>query len=205
MSIYITEFEQHSPEWYQARLGNVGASSISKILTTKGELSKQREDYLYQLAGEIVSGRAEEGFKSQAMINGTEREAENRTLFELKYGVEVRQCALVYKDERRRYHCSPDGLVDDNALLEIKSPMLKTQAKLLCGSREIPSEYFAQCQMQLFVCEREKLYFFSAYAGLPPFIVETGRDDKFIKKLESSLEAFCDELEQTVERLKAVI
>ena len=111
MAIIIDSFDQKSPEWMAARAGNPGASSISRIITTKGEVSKSREDYLFQLAGEKITGKCEEGFQTQAMINGTEREAAARALFEMIYGVEVRQAALVYKDEFKLFHCSPDGLV----------------------------------------------------------------------------------------------
>lgn len=200
MSIIITDFEQNSPEWYRARLGSVGASSVDKIITSKGEPSKQRTDYLYQLAGEILTGRAEETYQSQAMINGHEREAASRVLFEMIYGIEVKQCALVYKDERKLFHCSPDGLVWDNEPLELKNPMMKTQIKYLL-SGNLPPEYFIQTQMQLYVCEKERGYFMSCYDGLRPLIVPVYRDEAFLAKLEHELETFVCELAEIVEKL----
>lgn len=203
MSIIITDFEQGSDEWMKARVGSPGASSISKIITSTGTISKQRDDYLYQLAGEKVAGKAEEGYKNQAMINGNEREDGNRKLFEMLYDVEVKQCGIVYKDERRLFHCSPDGLVGDNDLLEIKSPQIGTQARLLI-ERKVKPEYWCQCQMQMHVCERERVHFMSAYEGLPPFIVPVVRDDKFIAKLSAALEDFVSELQEVVSKLKAI-
>ena len=203
MSIIITDFEQGSPEWFGARVGSPGASSISKIITSTGTISKQRDDYLYQLAGEKVAGKAEEGYKNQAMINGNEREDGNRKLFEMLYDVEVKQCGIVYKDERKLFHCSPDGLIGDNDLLEIKSPQIGTQARLLC-EQKIKPEYWCQCQMQMYVCERWNVYFMSAYEGLPPFIQCISRDDKFIGKLSAALEDFVAELQEVVTKLKAI-
>ena len=203
MSIIVTDFEQGSDAWFEARVGSPGASSISKIITSTGTISKQRDDYLYQLAGEKVAGKAEEGYKNQAMINGNEREDGNRKLFELLYDVEVKQCGIVYKDERKLFHCSPDGLIGDNDLLEIKSPQIGTQARLLC-ERKIKPEYWCQCQMQMFVCERERVHCLSAYEGLPPFIQPVERDDKFIGKLSAALEDFCSELQEVVSKLKAI-
>lgn len=201
MPIIIDDFEQGSAGWFLARLGNPGASSIDKIITTKGEQSKQCTDYLYQLAGEIITGKAEEGYASQAMINGIEREESSRALFEMIHGVDVRQCAIVYKDDRRLFHCSPDGLVNGNEPIELKNPMLKTQIKYLLNGT-LPTEYFSQTQMQLYVCESEVCHFMSAYEGLPPLNIKVQRDDKFIAKMEVELENFANELKVVVEKIR---
>ena len=203
MPIIIDSFDQKSPEWMAARAGNPGASSISKIITNSGEISKQRTEYLYQLAGEKITGKCEEGFQSQAMINGTEREAAARALFEMIYGVEVRQAALIYKDEFKLFHCSPDGLVGKNALLELKNPMLKTHVKYLLDGK-LPSDYFGQCQMSLYVTERELCYFMSAYEGMPPFILEVRRDERYIALLAKALDDFAADLIKTVRKLEAL-
>ena len=203
MAIIIDSFEQRSEEWMSARAGNPGASSVSKIITNSGEISKQRVDYLYQLAGETITGRCEEGFQSQAMLNGCEREEAARTLFEMIYGVEVRQVGIVYKDEFKLFHCSPDGLVGDNALIELKNPMLKTQVKYLLDGK-LPSDYFSQCQMSLYVTERELCYFMSAYEGMPPFIIEVRRDERFISLLAKALDDFAADLILTVRKLEAL-
>lgn len=201
MPIIVTDFEQGSPEWYQARLGSVGASSVDKIITPKGEPSKQRTDYLYQLAGEILTGKAEETYQSQHMINGQEREDASRALFEMIFGIEVKQCALVYKDDRKLFHCSPDGLVWDDEPLELKNPMMKTQIKYLVSGK-LPSEYFTQTQMQLYVCEKERGHFMSCYDGLKPLIVPFFRDEVFLTKLEHELETFVCDLAATVAKLR---
>ena len=203
MPIIIDSFDQKSPEWMAARAGNPGASSISKIITNSGEISKQRTEYLYQLAGEKITGKCEEGFQSQAMINGTEREAAARALFEMIYGVEVRQAALIYKDEFKLFHCSPDGLVGDNAILELKNPMLKTHVKYLIEGK-LPADYFGQCMMSLYVTERELCYFMSAYEGMPPFILEVRRDERYIALLAKALDDFAADLIKTVRKLEAL-
>lgn len=201
MAIIIDSFEQRSPQWFEARLGSPGASSISNIITTSGELSKSREGYLYQLAAEKVSGKCDERFMSKDMQNGTDREDASRSLFEMIYDVDVRQVGIVYKDERKLYHVSPDGLIGDNSILEMKNPIGKTAVKYLL-KKKVPSEYFAQCQMSLYVAERQLLYFMSAYDGLPPLIIEVHRDEAFIKKLAQALDDFCEELASVVEKLR---
>jgi len=208
MAIIIDEITQRSPEWFDAILGNLGASGISKIITDKGEPSKSADDYRRQLAGEIITGQRDETFKSIHMEQGIEREDSTRAFFEMLYDVEVRQVGLVYKDEQKKFHCSPDGLVGDNAGFEQKNPMMKTQVKYL-ESGKLPQEYFSQIQMSLYTCEREYWWFMSRYPLFTPghkplatLILKIGRDDEFIAKLEVVLEAFCYSLSSAVKKLK---
>ena len=118
------------------------------------------------------------------------------------YNVEVRQVALVYKDGFRLFHVSPDGLPGDD-VLEIKCPMLKTHVRYLLDGK-LPSDYFGQVMMSLYVTEREKCFFMSHFDGMPPFILEIRRDPVFIPKLETALYEFAEDLRKMVERLRAL-
>jgi predicted phage-related endonuclease len=201
--IIIDSFTQRSEEWCLARAGNPGASSISKIITSTGAISKQREEYLMQLAAETVAGRPEDcGYLSKHMANGIDREDSSRALFEMMYGVEVRQVGIVFKDEYKTCHCSPDGLVGENAILEMKNPMMKTHVKSLLDGT-LPTEYVGQCQMSLYVCEREICYFMSSCEGLAPFILEVKRDEEYIEKIAKALDDFWIDLCRTVEKIRA--
>jgi predicted phage-related endonuclease len=203
--IIIDTFAQRSTEWMIARCGNPGASSISKIITSTGAISKQREAYLMQLAAETVSGKPEdEGYLSRHMINGMEREDASRALFEMIYGVEVRQVGIVYKNEHKMFHCSPDGLVVGNDRpLEMKNPMMKSHVKALFDDK-IPTDYIGQCQMTLYVMESDMLYFMSNSDGLPPFIKEVGRDEPYIAQIATALDYFWTDLCKMVEKIKAM-
>lgn len=197
----IIECDQRSDEWFSAICGNVGASSIDKIITTKGEPSKSRDDYMMTLAAERITGKGEVGFTTQAMLNGIEREAEARTLFEMIRGIEIQQVGLVYKDEWKLMHCSPDGLIGDNSGFEVKNPLSKTHIKYLLGCR-LPIEYFCQVQFSLYVTERSSWWFMSHYPGIKPFMVEVYRDEEWIKKCEKELNQFNTELLQMVEKIR---
>jgi len=201
--IIIDSFDQRSEEWIRARMGNPGASSISKIITSTGKISEQREGYLMQLAAEIVSGRPEDqGYLSKQMANGIEREDSCRALFELMMGVEVRQVGIVFKDESRKFHCSPDGLiVGSGEPLEMKNPMMKTHVKALLDNK-VPTEYFGQCQMTMHVTESEVLYFMSNSDGLPPFVIEVKRDEAYIAKIAKALDDFHADLLEMAEKIK---
>lgn len=199
MPIIITDIEQRSESWFQAICGNVGASSIDKIITTKGEPSKQRTEYMMTLAAERITGKQEVGYINQAMLNGIEREAEARTLFEMVHGVEVQQVGLIYTDDKSA-HCSPDGLIGEKSGYEVKNPLSKTHIKYLLDGK-LPTEYFCQVQFSLFVSGRGSWWFMSHYPGIRPFMVEVFRDEKWIEKCDKELKAFNQELEEMVKRL----
>jgi len=202
MPIIVDSFQQRSEEWIKARCGSVGGSSVSRIITSTGQISKQRDDYLMQLAAETVSGRPEDsGYLSRHMVNGIEREDASRALFEIIYGIEVRRVGIVYKDEFKMFHCSPDGLVGDNAILELKNPMAKTHVKSLLDGT-LPTEYVGQCQYNLYVTERELCYFMSSCEGLPPFILEVRRNEPYIAQIAKALDDFWVDLCRMVKRIR---
>jgi hypothetical protein len=200
MSIII-DCEQRSEIWLSLICGNVGASSISNIITTKGEPSKSRDDYMMTLAAERITGKSEVGFTTQAMLNGIEREAEARALFEMAHDVEVKQVGVIYKDDRKLCHCSPDGLIGDKEGYEVKNPLSKTHIKYLFGGK-LPTDYFCQVQFSLYVSERESWWFMSHYPGLKPLMLKVERDEVWIGKCERELKTFNDELDEMVRKLQ---
>ena len=195
----VVDIPQMSEEWFSEKAGRPGSSSFSKIITTKGEPSKQAQDYIYQLAGEAIVGRCEEGYTNWAMQEGVIREAESRELFEIIHGP-VRQVGVVYKDENKAFLCSPDGLKEDSGL-ELKNPLLKTHVKYLLSGK-LPIEYFQQVQGSMYVTDFTHWYFMSYYPGMLPFILKVERDEKFISKLAEELERFCYDLAVTIRKLK---
>ena len=197
-------FLQGSEQWFQARIGNPGCSSFSRIVTTTGELSKSRTEYLYELAGEIITGKKTKGYSNARMEEGLIAEDESRTLYELIYGVEVQQVGLCYKDEQKAFHYSPDGLILDKSRgFETKDAIPKIQvARLLKGT--LPTEHFIQCQGSLLVTDLETWDFQSYCSGLPPLTIRVERDEVFITKLSVALDDFCMELAILVNKLKAM-
>ena len=197
--IIIDNIQQGSEAWMRLKAGIPGASSFDKIITTKGEPSKSRTDYLYQLAGEAIIGRQEEGYTNFAMQQGLEREAESRALFEMLYGVTVRQVGMIYRDDKAAL-CSPDGLVDDCGL-EMKNPLLKTHVKYLMAGT-LPTDYFQQVHGSMYITGFENWFFMSHYPDMPPLILKVERDEKFISALAKELDKFCYELAGAINRLK---
>lgn len=199
----VINCEQGTPEWFALKVGVPGASSFAKIVTSKGEASKQRLKYLYQLAGERLIGAKEEGFSNGSMQRGVELEPEARELYELITGNTVDQVGFCFMDEAKRFGCSPDGLIGEEGGLEIKCPSLPVHVEYLLNGK-IPTDYIQQVQGSLYITGREWWDFMSYYPGCKPLIVRVTPDARFHVRLADELELFCDELEEVSARLAAV-
>ena len=139
----IHKFPQHSDEWYNIRLGKFTASKASTIATAGTGL----ETLCFDLAAEILTRLKKDTFQSPAMEQGNELEAQARTLYELKTGIEVEEVGFVEVDEFSG--CSPDGLTKGRTSgIEIKCPQDNTYAKYLFDGK-IKPEYYAQMQMNM--------------------------------------------------------
>lgn len=196
----ILEHEQRTPEWYAARKGVPTASDFDKIITSTGIQSKQRQKYLYQLAGERLGGIVDESYQSFAMLQGVEKEAEARALYELLHEP-VKEVGFCISD-CGRFGCSPDGIVGEDGLVEIKCPIISTHVEYLLKCKdECPSDYFQQTQGQLLVTGRKWVDFVSYFPGLPPLIIREEPNEVFQRLLKKELELFCAELNELVEKL----
>lgn len=195
------DVDQGSPEWFSARCGVPSASNFDKIITTKGEPSKQAQKYAYQLAAERVSGKSEESYTNAQMQRGRELEEEARKLYEMNKDVTVQQVGVCYPDDKKICCASPDGLVGKDGLVEIKCPMAFAAVTYLLEN-ECPIEYFQQIQGQLYITGRKWLDFVSYYPGLKPLIIRINRDEKFISSLAVEIEVFNKTLIEITERIK---
>lgn len=202
MPIIIDEFDQRSLQWTIARLGSPGASSISQIITSTGKVSGSRQRYMNLLAEEILTGRSEDSVQTEAMLRGVRLEAEARNLFSFLTDLEVRQVALVYYDNRKLWHVSPDGLIGNDAGLEIKCPGERNHMEYL-KKGVCPSNFFGQVQMSLFTTERKCWHFMSYHPEFDPLIVQVERDEEYIKQLEAALEEFCSDLKQLLKEARS--
>lgn len=195
----IIDCIQGSDLWLKTRAGIPTASNFDKIITTKGEPSKQRQKYLYQLAGERLTGRPMDTYTNSDMERGKELEAEARLAYEIMTNNTVEQVGFCL-DDTRSFGCSPDGLIGDKGGVELKSPILSTAMEYL-DKGVLPSIYFQQVQGTLLVTGREWWDFASYFPGLPLLIVPNRRDEKFINVLEKELRIFCAELNELVTKI----
>jgi len=203
MSIFETSIVQGSPEWLAEKAGRPSSSQFGEIITPGGAPSKQATKYLYALAGERLIGKKAESYQNATMLRGSEMEAEARQFYEVVNDVEVKQVGLCFHDEKKRFCTSPDGLVGEDGLLEIKCPSLPVAVEYLLNGT-LPNIYLPQCQGQLFVSGRKWVDFLSYYPGLKPLILRVPRDNVFIAKLQRLLDDFCDELDEIERKLRAL-
>lgn len=194
--IEVFDFDQGSEEWAKARCGIPTASRFADILA-KGE-GKMRRKYLYELAGERLTGKPAESFSNGHMERGKEMEAEARSFYAYVKGVEPQQVGFIRNGQKG---CSPDSLIGDRGGLEIKTklPHLLIEAIL---RDDVPPEHKAQCQGFLWVAERDWTDIFCYWPEMPTFIKKAGRDEAYIKTLDDAVAAFNDELAELVERLR---
>ena len=200
----IRDIEQGSEAWFQLRAGSVGASSLDKIITSTGKRSTQRKKYMYQLAGEEITGQKAESYTSAAMEEGIRREAEARELFELIHDVEVEQVALIIPDGDPGFHVSPDGILKNQSIrtgFEMKNPNMATHVEYLLKG-VLPTKYKLQVQMCMYVSGFKYWYFMSYYSGLKPFIIKVGRDEGLIKIIGEELKLFVKEVNEIVSKIK---
>ena len=197
----ILDCEQLSEEWFAARAGNPGASSFDKIITTKGAPSKQAHLYMCELAAEAITGVKAEGYTNDAIQRGIELEPEAIEFYEFAKGVTVERVGLCYKDEDKKFHASPDGLIGEDGLIELKCPMSKTHVSYILDGK-MPTAYFQQVQGQLLVTGRKWVDFMSYYTGLKPFIIRVEPNKEFHKALSAQLDQFAYALAATIRELK---
>lgn len=199
--VEIFDCEQGTPEWYQCRLGIPTASLFHTVLASGrgGGESKTRREYLYKLAGEILTGEPMYSYMNNHMERGKEMESEARDMYVFLSDLEPTRVGFIRNGQKG---CSPDSLIGADGMLEIKTKLAHLQCEVLhCD--EFPLEHKAQCQGQLWIAEREWVDFVSYWPKLPLFAKRVFRDEPYINKLVSAVDQFNNELADLVEKIRA--
>ena len=198
----IINCEQGSDEWFRARIGSIGGSSIASVVA--GGQGKMRKSLLYRLAGEILSGVKYEGYRNADMDRGLEQEADARNVYAMEREVEVQQVGLVRETEF--YHYSPDGLIGEDGLIEIKSTIPSVHIETI-DTGKIDGGYLKQIAWGLHICRRSYCDFISwspLVLDYSIWIKRVERDEKLIKDLNEGANKFIDELKSLVLRIKGL-
>ena len=202
----IIDAVQGTPEWLAARAGRVTASMISNVLM-KPETAGFR-DYQAQLVAEILTGKPQgSDYTNVHMQYGTETEPLARSAYEAETGFSVDEVGLCIHPTIERAGASPDGLVGNSGLVEIKCPKPATHlAYLIAGV--VPAGYKNQMMWQMACTGRDWCDFVSFRPVLPEylqlFIVRFKRDPARILELETAVVAFLDTVDKMLSQLKKV-
>lgn len=200
MELQVFDCEQGTPEWYAARAGIPTASEFDTVLAKGkgGGESKTRRTYMLKLIGERLTGAPMYSHSNEHMERGKEMEAEARNLYAMVSDLEPVQIGFMRRGDAG---ASPDSLVGDTGLLEIKTKLAHLQLDVLLTD-ELPSEHRAQCQGQLWIAEREWVDFVSYWPGLPLFSKRVFRDEDYIKRLAEAVRVFNEEMEETIAKVQ---
>jgi putative phage-type endonuclease len=198
--------EQRTAEWYEARLGKATASRIADIVAkTKTGYSTSRANYMAELICERLTGMQGASYSNAAMAWGVETEPMARAAYEGAVGSLVIETGFVPHAAISMAGASPDGLVGDEGLVEIKCPMTATHIDTLLG-QSVPSKYVTQMQWQM-ACTGRKWCDFVSYDPRMPenmriFIKRVERDEQVISTLETEVIQFLKELDEKIVQLK---
>ncbi|WP_235037475.1 MULTISPECIES: lambda exonuclease family protein [unclassified Novosphingobium] len=169
---------QGSDEWLAARCGLITASEMKHLLTVKSLKTADNEKtraHVYELLFQRISGFVEPQYVSDAMLRGQEDEIYARAAYEENFAPVVETGFITNDRWGFTIGYSPDGLVGDDGLIEVKSRAGKYQVQTIAEDT-VPEEYMLQLQTGLLVSERKWIDFISYSGGLPMFVKRVEAD-----------------------------
>lgn len=200
--------DQGTAEWYQARCGLVTASRIADVVAkTRNGWGASRANYAAQLIAERLTGQPADSYQSAAMAWGIEQEPYAREAYEIRTGALVLEVGFAPHPSIELSGASPDGMVGDDGLVEIKCPNTATHIETLL-SGGIDKKYLLQMQWQLACTGRRWVDFCSFDPRMPAdlrlWVQRVERDDEGIAELEAQVQVFLAEIADKVQRLEAL-
>jgi putative phage-type endonuclease len=199
--------EQRTEEWFEARMGCVTASRTADVIAkTKSGYSASRANYMAELICERLTGERLTGFSSYAMMWGSEIEPQARMAYEIVTGAAVVETGFVLHPEIAGFGASPDGLIGDDGLIEIKCPNTATHIDTLLSDK-VPTKYITQMHVQMICTGRKWCDFVSFDPRLPVdmqmFVRRVEFDEALAAEIVTEVQAFLAEMETKIEQLKA--
>jgi hypothetical protein len=193
----IHTMPQRSEEWYAIRSGKFTASDFEALMPSSRQsvfdFNKMQMAIIYRVAAERMTGLSvSDGYVSKAMQHGIETEEEARVSFMLETGLDVQEVGFVEYNEWAG--CSPDGLVGDDAGLEIKCPNSDTHLRYVMNPEDLVDDYRFQCVGGMLCTGRKSWHLYSydprfEKESMRSVHITLGRNDEEIAKLEARLEA----------------
>ena len=201
--------EQGTAAWLQERCGFVTASRLRDVQAKiKSGEAATRANYRAELVAQRLTMQVQEGYTNAAMERGTELEPFARAAYEIRFGRIVEETGFIKHPKIEWSGASPDGLVGDDGLLEIKCPNTSAHIGYLL-SGEAPAQYIPQMIWQI-ECTGRKWCDFASYDPRMPeelqlFVVRFIPTPEQIEQARADVIAFLAEVQDTVQRLEAMI
>lgn len=196
---------QGSPEWHDIRRGKVTASRVADLMAkTKSGPAASRGNYMAELLCERLTGETQPFFTNAAMQWGTDKEPEARAAYCFHTDNDVTEIAFIDHPSIAMAGASPDGLIGDDGLIEIKCPLTATHLDTLASGKPA-GRYITQMQWQMACTGRQWCDFASYDPRLPEhlrlFVTRVPRDADVIAEMEAEVSAFLAELDARIEDL----
>lgn len=201
--------EQRSAEWFAARLGCVTASRVKDVMASGrgGAPSATRKNYMMELLCERLTGQSggADLSRNAAVQRGVELEPFACMAYEADKGLMVVETGLVMHPSIPGFGASPDGLVGDDGVLEIKCPNTATHIATMQSERHDP-QYEWQMLAQMACTGRAWADFVSYDDRLPEQLqyvcYRFERDFKRIREMEAEIKAFLEELSELEKEMR---
>jgi hypothetical protein len=192
---------QYSPEYDRFKLGLPTSSNFKKIVTpTLAKKSDQRKDYAYLLIAERLLDRRIETYQSEEMRLGIIQESEAADWYAMDRDVEIKSVGFITDDDRTM-GCSPDRLVGDDGLLEVKCFTAKEHIRCLCEGK-IAVRHRPQLQGQLHISQRSWVDILLWHRGLPKQVIRVEPDEPFLTVLRKELAKFVEFIETEIDKIR---
>lgn len=193
MTLHVfTDLIQGTDEWLEARRGIVTASVVGQLVTPK-TIKPASNDHsralTAQLVAERITGWSEHPYVSHDMLRGSLDEPVARALYAEHYAPVVEVGFMVRDDWGFKIGYSPDGLVGDDGLIEIKSRRPKQHLSTILAG-EVPAENMAQIQCGLLVSGRQWCDYISYCGGMPMWVKRVEPDPRWHEAILAAVEAF---------------
>ena len=207
---YHPEIVQGSDEWFKLRCGVLTASEMKLILTPTLKLASNEKEraHLYSLMSQRITGYVEPSYIGDDMLRGYEDEIEARIAYNKHYAA-VRDCGFVTNDEWGfTIGYSPDALVGDDGLIEIKGRRHKFQVETILThvpANTAPDDYVLQLQTGLLVTKRKWIDFISYSAGLPMVTIRVLPDAELQDAILKAATAFEARIAEKIAAYHAVM
>lgn len=183
---------QGSPEWLAIKAGKISGSRFADVLALNkrtGLPNKPRRDLIANLRNELATGVLTPVEDNEFMAHGRRCEPLACAAYEFLRDCEVVHVAWLPHPEREYVGFSPDGLIGDDGLIEIKSPALEHRHLRTVESQRCPDDYLPQCQGGLWVTGRQWCDFISYFPSISVEIVRVQRDEAYINRLAAECAA----------------
>lgn len=187
----FTDLEQGSPEWFAARCGIVTASVVGQLVTPtlKTANNDTSRGLTMALVAERITGHVEPTQTSRAMERGTLDEPYARDVYSEHHAPVTELGFMVRQFDGFKIGFSPDGLVHEDGLIEIKSRAQKIQLKTVLAD-EVPAENLAQIQCGLLVSGRSWCDYVSYSGGMKLWTKRVYPDANWHAAIISTVERF---------------